>query len=79
MRARVVVFPIKGRNWAFSSGWIDPSTLESQSSSVPSTFKELWNKISSSNSKSSDGKPLNSNVETVIDFCAHKVLALTLP
>lgn len=66
-----MVFPIRGRNWAFSSRWIDPSTLESQSSSVPSTFKELWNRISSS--KKSDEKPLNSNVEVVVDFCAHKM------
>ncbi|CAL5443665.1 unnamed protein product [Camellia sinensis] len=67
MKARLVVFPIKGRNWCFSRS-IDHSTIESQSSHIPSTFKELWKKISSSNVKSS-----GSNAELLIDFASDKM------
>ncbi|KAM7480672.1 hypothetical protein LguiA_028885 [Lonicera macranthoides] len=67
MRARLVVFPIKGRNWCFSRS-IDRSTLESQSLGSPSTFKDLWKKISSSNKKFTA-----SNVEHVVDFVANKM------
>ncbi|THG05672.1 hypothetical protein TEA_013322 [Camellia sinensis var. sinensis] len=47
---------------------IDHSTIESQSSHIPSTFKELWKKISSSNVKSS-----GSNAELLIDFASDKM------
>ncbi|XP_027167314.1 uncharacterized protein LOC113767420 [Coffea eugenioides] len=76
MRARVVVFPIRGRNWAFSSR-SSSSSLDSHSSSSsssshtapPSTFKELWNTISSPQQK----PPSHSNVELLIDFFANKM------
>lgn len=72
MRARVVVFPIRGRNWAFSAR-SSSSTLDSQSSSsshtAPSTFKQLWNTISSPHQK----PPSQSNVELVVDFFANKM------
>lgn len=68
MRARVVVFPIKGRNWCFSRS-IDKSNSESQSSSqTPSTFKLLWSTISSSSDKSSV-----SNAQLLVDFAANKM------
>lgn len=66
MRGRLVVFPIKGRRWCFSRS-IEDSTLESHSSNVPSTFKHLWNEISSSQ------KPFASNAQLLIDFGANKM------
>ncbi|KAK6268331.1 hypothetical protein QUC31_012491 [Theobroma cacao] len=65
MRARLVVFPIKGRNWCFSRS-IDPSAAESTAANTPSTVKELWKKISS------DSKPLNAKAELLVDFVANK-------
>lgn len=70
MRAKVVVFPIRGRNWCFSRS-IDPSTAAAQSSTAPSTVKELWNKISS-NKPSEDSK-----VELAVDFFANKVILIS--
>ncbi|KAL3528531.1 hypothetical protein ACH5RR_007853 [Cinchona calisaya] len=79
MRTRLVVFPIKGRNWAFSSRSLDPSSSSSSSSSrVPSTFKDLWKTISSSadssQKKNNHQQPSSqSNVELVVDFFANKM------
>ncbi|GFZ08169.1 hypothetical protein Acr_19g0011060 [Actinidia rufa] len=67
MRARLVVFPIRGRNWCFTRS-IDRSASESQSSQTPSTFKELWNNIFNSNDK-----PTESNAELLIDFASNKM------
>ncbi|PSR96972.1 Coiled-coil domain-containing protein [Actinidia chinensis var. chinensis] len=67
MRARLVVFPIRGRNWCFTRS-IDRSALESQSSQTPSTFKELWNIFNSN-----DKKPIESNAELLIDFASNKM------
>lgn len=85
MRARLVVFPIKGRNWAFSSrSVIDPSSaLDSHSSSsttaTPYTFKDLWKAISApTDSPQKQKPPSQSNVELVVDFFANKVLLLPL-
>ncbi|KAA8541567.1 hypothetical protein F0562_022719 [Nyssa sinensis] len=69
MRARVVVFPIRGRNWCFSRS-IDHSVLESESAHTPSTFKDLWKKISS---PSSDTKPADSNAQLLVDFVSNKM------
>ncbi|KAG8380228.1 hypothetical protein BUALT_Bualt07G0171500 [Buddleja alternifolia] len=70
MRAKVVVFPIRGRNWCFSRS-IDPSIPAPQSSNIPSTFKELYRKIFSANSqKSSD---YDSKIELAIDFASNKM------
>ncbi|CAK9149908.1 unnamed protein product [Ilex paraguariensis] len=66
MRARLIVFPIRGRNWCFSRS-IDQSVLDSQYSQTPSTFKQLWMKISSSE------KATDSNAELLIDFVANKM------
>lgn len=67
MRARLLVFPIKGRNWCFIRS-IDRSTSESQSSQSPTTFKQLWKNVSSSSPKATAA-----NVELCVDFVANKV------
>ncbi|PPE00392.1 hypothetical protein GOBAR_DD02567 [Gossypium barbadense] len=67
MRARLVVFPIKGKNRCFSRS-IDLSTSESSAASTPSTVKELCKKISS------NSKPLSANAELLVDFISNKVL-----
>ncbi|KAG4142766.1 hypothetical protein ERO13_D06G148232v2 [Gossypium hirsutum] len=66
MRARLVVFPIKGKNWCFSRS-IDLSTSESSAASTPSTVKELCKKISS------NSKPLSANAELLVDFISNKM------
>ncbi|CAK7356432.1 unnamed protein product [Dovyalis caffra] len=66
MRARLVVFPVKGRNWCFGRS-IDRSVEEAASSHTPSTLKHLWKKISSSSNSST------SNVELVIDYASNKM------
>ncbi|KAL8458812.1 hypothetical protein ACS0TY_036350 [Phlomoides rotata] len=70
MRAKVVVFPIRGRNWCFSRS-VDPSAAAAQSSNTPSTFKELWNRISSSDN--SKGPSQDSKIELTIDFASNKM------
>ncbi|XVF74214.1 hypothetical protein PTKIN_Ptkin13bG0092500 [Pterospermum kingtungense] len=66
MRARLVVFPIKGKNWCFSRS-IDQSASESTAANTPSTVKELWKKMSS------NSKPLNANAELLVDFISNKM------
>ncbi|XP_044486197.1 uncharacterized protein LOC123211495 isoform X2 [Mangifera indica] len=64
MRGRLVVFPVKGRNWCFSRS-VEPLVSESASSLTPSTFKQLWHRVSSSK---------NSNhLELLIDFISLKM------
>ncbi|XP_065867967.1 uncharacterized protein C23H3.12c [Euphorbia lathyris] len=65
MRARLVVFPVKGRNWCFSRS-IEPSFSQTESNHSPSTVKELWKKISSSKSSVN-------NAELFIDFISNKM------
>lgn len=74
MRARLVVFPIRGRNWCFSRS-IDPAASDSASAQTP-TFKDLWTKISSSSSSKSDAissTNASSNAEIVTDFISFKM------
>lgn len=81
MRARLVVFPIRGRNWCFSRS-IDPTVSDSSSAQTPSTFKDLWTKISSSSSSKSDALSIanaSNNAEIVTDFISSKVLHVFLP
>ncbi|XXG81562.1 hypothetical protein AAC387_Pa09g2160 [Persea americana] len=66
MKARLVVFPIKGRNWCFSRS-ADRTPPESKSSIKPQTFKDLWKKFSS------DGRSVAQNAEIAIDFAAEKM------
>ncbi|XP_059299533.1 uncharacterized protein LOC132052163 isoform X1 [Lycium ferocissimum] len=68
MKARLVVFPIRGRNWCFSRS-IESSQSETLSSNTPSTLKDLWKKISSKSAHNS----FNSNVEVVVDFASNKM------
>ncbi|KAH7546984.1 uncharacterized protein C23H3.12c [Ziziphus jujuba] len=68
MRARLVVFPIKGRNWCFTKS-VQPSLSDSSTAQqTPSTLRELWTTIFSSNPKSSTSKP-----ELLIDFGVNKM------
>ncbi|KAG9133832.1 hypothetical protein Leryth_027213 [Lithospermum erythrorhizon] len=71
MKARIVIFPIKGRNWCFSRSInASNSQYSSSSSQIPTTLKELWRKIGPS---SSSHKGTESNVEVVVDFVANKM------
>ncbi|XP_011072709.1 uncharacterized protein LOC105157891 [Sesamum indicum] len=71
MSAKVVVFPIRGRNWCFSRS-IDPSVLAPQSSNTPSTLKDLCSKIFSSSQHSKTSSE-DSKVELAVDFVANKM------
>ncbi|KAL9268218.1 hypothetical protein AKJ16_DCAP25111 [Drosera capensis] len=64
-RARVVVFPIKGRTWCFALS-IDACVSNSSSSSSPS-LRDLWKKLSSND------KPVAANAELVVDFVSDKM------
>ncbi|XP_010534990.1 PREDICTED: uncharacterized protein C23H3.12c [Tarenaya hassleriana] len=66
MKARLVVFPIKGRNWCFSRS-IEHSAGQSPSGDTPTTLRSLWKKISS------ESKPINANAELVVDFISDKM------
>ena len=70
MKARLVVFPIKGRKWCFVKS-LDPAVADSQAAHTPSTFRDLWNHISS------NPKPLNANAELLVDFASNKVSHLS--
>jgi hypothetical protein len=67
MRARVVVFPIKGRNWCFSLSR-DAVTVGATSESSPPSIKDLWVQITTR------GRKPQENAEVVVDFFADKVL-----
>ncbi|PON78267.1 26S proteasome subunit P [Trema orientale] len=69
MRTRVVVFPVRGKNWCFSTS-IHPLASESESATTlaPSTIKDLFAKISFSSPK-----PFSSNAELLVDFVANKM------
>ncbi|KAI4325714.1 hypothetical protein MLD38_031088 [Melastoma candidum] len=66
MRAKLVVFPVKGRYWCFtrSSG---KSTVDYGPSRSPSTVKDLWDRLSSRDPKE------GSNLEVVVDFLSSKM------
>ncbi|XP_028752220.1 uncharacterized protein C23H3.12c-like [Neltuma alba] len=66
MRARLVVFPIRGRIWCFSRS-ADPSVSVSEASSQATTFKELRENVSIS------GKSFSANAELLVDFVANKM------
>lgn len=69
MKARVVVFPIKGRKWCFGRS-VDPAAAQAQAASTPSTLRDLWNRIAS------NSNPLNANAELLVDFASNKVFPL---
>ncbi|KAI4355347.1 hypothetical protein L6164_004128 [Bauhinia variegata] len=67
MRARLVVFPIRGKNWCFSRS-IVPTVSDSETSSQsPSTFREFWKNISVTE------KPITTNAELFMDYIANKM------
>ncbi|XP_031386449.1 uncharacterized protein C23H3.12c isoform X2 [Punica granatum] len=69
MRARLVVFPVKGRNWCFSRS-VDTSSsaaADSASAHTPSGLRELCTKISN------NSDPKQSNAELLIDFVSNKM------
>ncbi|KAJ8773986.1 hypothetical protein K2173_009417 [Erythroxylum novogranatense] len=70
MRARLVVFPVRGRNWYFGRSILQSSsigeTTSASSNATPSTVTELWNSFSSSKSNAY-------NAELVIDFVSNKM------
>ncbi|ESQ30038.1 hypothetical protein EUTSA_v10011709mg [Eutrema salsugineum] len=66
MRARLIVFPIKGKNWCFSRS-VDPFAAQSPSGVTPTTIRGLWKKLSS------ESKPINANAELLVDFISDKM------
>lgn len=72
MRARLIVFPVKGRNWCFSRS-IEPLVSESGSGNTPSTLKDLWKKISFNSNSNPNVNPFAANAELVVDFVSNKV------
>ncbi|CAA7395586.1 unnamed protein product [Spirodela intermedia] len=69
MRARLVIFPIKGRNWCFTRS-IDPAAVESaQATSKPQVWRELWRQLFSGGERRTGQQKL----ELVVDFAAEKM------
>ncbi|XP_058077569.1 uncharacterized protein LOC131225960 isoform X1 [Magnolia sinica] len=66
MKARLVVFPIKGRNWCFSKSAC-PSVPCSEPAIPSTTLKDLWRKISA------DRRSMPENAEIVVDFVSDKM------
>lgn len=66
MRARVVVFPIKGRNWCFSRSR-DPASVGATSENSSPSIKDLWVQITAR------GRKPQENAEALVDFFADKV------
>ncbi|WOL19813.1 hypothetical protein Cni_G28615 [Canna indica] len=66
MRARVVVFPIKGRNWCFGRSAESSSGVDASSQPNPS-LRDLWRGISSR------GRSAQESAEIVVDFIAEKM------
>uniref|UniRef100_A0A2P2LNI8 Uncharacterized protein n=1 Tax=Rhizophora mucronata TaxID=61149 RepID=A0A2P2LNI8_RHIMU len=69
MRARLVVFPVRGRNWCFGR-CMDPSVAEAAAAAAntPSTFRDLWTNLSTSPNNSN-----SHNAELCIDFLSTKM------
>ncbi|KAL0905542.1 hypothetical protein M5K25_023970 [Dendrobium thyrsiflorum] len=65
MRGRVVVFPIKGRNWCFSRSLDPAAALES--SSAPQQLRDLFRNITSTR------RSVPENAEIVVDFMSEKM------
>ncbi|KAI4329013.1 hypothetical protein L6164_021320 [Bauhinia variegata] len=67
MRARLIVFPVRGRNWCFSRS-IVPKVSDSETSfQSPSTFREFCKNVSVT------GKPITTNAELLMDYLANKM------
>lgn len=71
MKAKLIVFPIRGRNWCFTRS-IDhtlpaSSSTTTNSSQSPSTLKQLWKTINTGD------KPFNAKAELFTDYVANKM------
>ncbi|KAL5995270.1 hypothetical protein ACLOJK_025328 [Asimina triloba] len=66
MKARIIVFPLKGRSWCFSKSCL-PALPTSDSILPPPTLKDLWTKISA------DRRSVPENAEVVVDFISDKM------
>ncbi|KAK7389713.1 hypothetical protein VNO78_24987 [Psophocarpus tetragonolobus] len=67
MRAKLVVFPIRGRNWCFSRTIDHSLPATPASSQTPSTLKDLWANVNVA------AKPLNAKAELFVDYIANKM------
>ncbi|XP_042384037.1 uncharacterized protein LOC121976099 [Zingiber officinale] len=67
MRARLVVFPVKGRNWCFGLSNEAASGADASLQPVP-TLRDLWKRISSDGGRSAQAR-----AEFVVDFIADKM------
>ncbi|CAJ1950619.1 unnamed protein product [Sphenostylis stenocarpa] len=67
MRAKLLVFPIRGRNWCFTRTIDHSLSATPVSSQSPSTLRDLWTNV-----KVAD-KPLNAKAELFVDFIANKM------
>ncbi|ESW07349.1 hypothetical protein PHAVU_010G122300 [Phaseolus vulgaris] len=67
MRAKLVVFPVRGRNWCFTRTIDHSISATPVSSQSPSTLKELWTNVKVPT------KPLNAKAELFVDFIANKM------
>lgn len=71
MKAKLFVFPIRGRNWCFTRS-IDHTLPASSSTTTdfsqsPSTLKQLWKTINTGD------KPFNAKAELFTDYVANKM------
>ncbi|XP_020238370.1 uncharacterized protein C23H3.12c [Cajanus cajan] len=66
MRAKLVVFPIRGKNWCFSKTIDHSFPAAPASSQSPSTLKDLWTNINVA-------KPINAKAELLVDYIANKM------
>ncbi|XP_078433168.1 K+-H+ exchange-like protein isoform X2 [Wolffia australiana] len=69
MRARLVVFPIKGRNWCFSRS-VDPAPPES---TLPSSRSQPWNDLWKKLFVDGGRRTGKERVELIVDFAADKM------
>ncbi|GAU46533.1 hypothetical protein TSUD_350680 [Trifolium subterraneum] len=70
MKAKLIVFPIRGRNWCFSRSidhTLSASSSSNASSQSPSSLKQLWKSINTGD------KPINAKAELFTDYVANKM------
>ncbi|MQM06497.1 hypothetical protein Taro_039324 [Colocasia esculenta] len=67
MRARLVVFPIKGRNWCFSRSLEPAAAKSAQASYPPPGLGDLWRQLGG------EGRSAQEKVELAVDFVGDKM------
>ncbi|KAL2336334.1 hypothetical protein Fmac_010780 [Flemingia macrophylla] len=67
MRTKLVVFPIRGKNWCFSRPLDHSLSATPASFQSPSTLKDLWTSVNVS------ATPINAKAELVVDYIANKM------